>query len=564
MNSLHRLLAFCAVGCSLPACGDEVAEVGDAERQGRFQIPLVSTGTSGGQYHLSGVFQISGTAQQNVVADGTMQALDVTLQVGEYTVGLAAGWQLERIEGATNTPVDATLLTGPQQFTIAENALTQVAFAFQLQGESVVFGEGTLRLVVDVEDQLFETSCTDGMDNDSDGLVDCADPECAGNSACLTPVENCTDGIDNDGDMKVDCADPDCAPDPACAVPVCGDGTAQIGEFCFLPPEIVPAGPLGGPVTRLASADFNGDGRQDLVAATASTGRFVALVSTATGFVPGPVQVGPPLVELLIGDFDGLGAPDVAAITQGGESVRVFSVNPAGGMNQIASFGGGPIPVAAVAGDLNGDGLSDLVVASGAEVRVLHSLGGGFVVVMVLPVPGQVSSLAIADFNGDARLDVAVGRRTPGEVRVFNGDPGGGLSPAAQLFPVPGSNQLTVLATADVDNNGSPDIVAGGLDPLAASLLNIGGGFSQVVFPAPPLTSLALAPLDYDNKVDLLGGGNGGYAAFLGIGDGSFNQAQIFPTSTSAVIAADVTGDGLADIIAGAGGPALEVSRSNP
>ncbi len=66
-----------------------------------------------------------------------------------------------------------------------------------------------------------EVNCTDGRDEDCDGLVDCADPDCAMDPACMTcvPFEvNCTDGRDEDCDGLTDCADPDCAGDPACMV----------------------------------------------------------------------------------------------------------------------------------------------------------------------------------------------------------------------------------------------------------------------------------------------------------------------------------------------------------
>jgi hypothetical protein len=56
--------------------------------------------------------------------------------------------------------------------------------------------------------------CDDGIDNDCDGLVDCNDPDCADDPACLMcePYETvCDDGIDNDCDGLVDCNDPDCS-----------------------------------------------------------------------------------------------------------------------------------------------------------------------------------------------------------------------------------------------------------------------------------------------------------------------------------------------------------------
>ncbi|MSQ82088.1 MAG: hypothetical protein EXR77_04110 [Myxococcales bacterium] len=63
-----------------------------------------------------------------------------------------------------------------------------------------------------------ELQCTDKLDNDSDGAIDCKDADCAADLACAPTVETaCTDKIDNDKDGKVDCADADCAASLACA-----------------------------------------------------------------------------------------------------------------------------------------------------------------------------------------------------------------------------------------------------------------------------------------------------------------------------------------------------------
>ncbi|MCU1277192.1 MAG: LigA, partial [bacterium] len=89
--------------------------------------------------------------------------------------------------------------------------------------------------------QLHESSCGDGQDNDCDGLVDCADPDCnaivcsavggklcnAGACACPygnAPETTCNDGIDNDCNGVADCND------PACNGKQCGPSGTQL---CF-------------------------------------------------------------------------------------------------------------------------------------------------------------------------------------------------------------------------------------------------------------------------------------------------------------------------------------------
>src|SRR3954466_12750884 len=73
-------------------------------------------------------------------------------------------------------------------------------------------------------------TCANGLDDDCDQLIDCADPECdgvactAGAKACVggqclcsdggtgaASETSCTDGTDEDCDGLTDCADPDCA-----------------------------------------------------------------------------------------------------------------------------------------------------------------------------------------------------------------------------------------------------------------------------------------------------------------------------------------------------------------
>lgn len=85
-------------------------------------------------------------------------------------------------------------------------------------------------------------ACSDRRDNDCDGQSDCADPDCATTAVCCRPtasrelgVGQCSDGIDNDCDGVADCADSDCRPSQSPGSECCNgrddNGNSLIDEF---------------------------------------------------------------------------------------------------------------------------------------------------------------------------------------------------------------------------------------------------------------------------------------------------------------------------------------------
>ncbi|MEM7244256.1 MAG: hypothetical protein AAF533_02865 [Acidobacteriota bacterium] len=76
-----------------------------------------------------------------------------------------------------------------------------------------------------------ETDCTDGLDNDDDGKIDCADDNCADDLACAP--EDCGNEADDDEDGLVDCDDHECLREAACADgDADGDGIANADDNC--------------------------------------------------------------------------------------------------------------------------------------------------------------------------------------------------------------------------------------------------------------------------------------------------------------------------------------------
>ena len=73
-----------------------------------------------------------------------------------------------------------------------------------------------------------EVACADGIDNDGNGVSDCADPDCQQTFVC--GESSCGNGIDDDSDGLVDCEDIDCLGSPACVELDCADNSDNDGD----------------------------------------------------------------------------------------------------------------------------------------------------------------------------------------------------------------------------------------------------------------------------------------------------------------------------------------------
>jgi hypothetical protein len=143
---------------------------------------------------------------------------------------------------------------------------------------------------------------------------------------------------------------------------------------------------------------------------------------------------------------------------------------------------------AAASGDLNGDGIPDLVVAVSAgtnvqsypaSIVVLLGKGDGTFQNPIITYAGDsISSIVVADFNLDGKQDVAVSNSTWQDVSLLLGN-GDGTFQAPMQFSAGGGS----LVSADFDGNGSPDLAVSG--PAGVYLLlNMGtNGSAALVSP---------------------------------------------------------------------------------
>ena len=123
------------------------------------------------------------------------------------------GWVLQ---GYAECPSGAVLIRAGSP---ADMADIFQALCTQLDGTGTVDPASISIRCVGTPPPVTTEICNDGIDNDGNNLIDCADPACTSDPACTPPpvtTEICNDGIDNDGNNLIDCADPACTSDPAC------------------------------------------------------------------------------------------------------------------------------------------------------------------------------------------------------------------------------------------------------------------------------------------------------------------------------------------------------------
>jgi hypothetical protein len=122
---------------------------------GQLQLGLQS-GIGEAQFRLSQAeFAISGAAELTLQSedDPESDSLELALPVGQYTVELLEGWQLERV-GASGTSVVAAELssTNPMSFGISAGQLTTLTFQFRTRaGSASGSGDGQLRVEIEVD-----------------------------------------------------------------------------------------------------------------------------------------------------------------------------------------------------------------------------------------------------------------------------------------------------------------------------------------------------------------------------------------------------------------------------
>ncbi|HEX5497638.1 MAG TPA: VCBS repeat-containing protein [Thermomicrobiales bacterium] len=236
----------------------------------------------------------------------------------------------------------------------------------------------------------------------------------------------------------------------------------------------------------IAVGDFDHDGLRDLVIANAGVNQIWELrgkgdgtfAATATKLAAGDYAR-----SLAVGDFDGDGKDDVAAADYDDAKLTVYLQGPSG-LAAGASYNTFGDNNGVAAGDLDGDGHGDLVTADSINNGVAVLIGsktaaGTFPTATGTAQPPEYAAhptpaaVAIADFNRDGKLDLAVANaiNPSGSIDVLLGNGDGTFGSAISL----GASDTPVdIQIGDFNEDGLPDIIVtnNSAAPAVTVLLN--------------------------------------------------------------------------------------------
>jgi hypothetical protein len=258
-------------------------------------------------------------------------------------------------------------------------------------------------------------------------------------------------------------------------------------------------------------------------------------------------------------DLDKDGRPDIAAVTPSGRFYPLIQTGFQRGIGR--SYGADTNPQFMSSGDLNNDGLFDLVTETGDRLSIYYQQPGGvFGPRMTITHPGTAGwpgDIDIGDLNGDGWNDIAVAGLSSVGVYIFNGTPMGPMAP--YYFPITNLWARNGLCIADVSSDGREDLVVLGWNGISV-LLQTPSGTLATPWTYPTGGSwpngLAVADMNGDGRKDVVTAntGSNNIGILLQNMGGNLNSAIIYATSgnsqgTDSLAVGDVNGDGRNDVL---------------
>ncbi|WP_258724374.1 S8 family serine peptidase [Cellulomonas sp. NS3] len=253
--------------------------------------------------------------------------------------------------------------------------------------------------------------------------------------------------------------------------------------------------PVAGGAREIEAADLDVDGDVDLVvnAGADAGGATQAFINDGAGGFTAGASLGTLCAPVAVGDLTQDGRPDVVCGTEVHPQLADGSFGPGVALD-------GPAGGNVVIGDLTADGLPDVVRAAGGLSINPALPGGGFGERLLYDNVATPRALALGDVDGNGLLDVVGAARRAGSVSVMFQSASGTLStPTSSAVPWQETVSAHGLALAHLDGDGLLDGVLAGDSVLALRQTRLDWTTGRVdwvhdVFPEPHAAGVAVRP----------------------------------------------------------------------
>ncbi len=326
----------------------------------------------------------------------------------------------------------------------------------------------------------------------------------------------------------------------------------------------------------ISVADFNNDGKLDLITANYDSDNVSVLMGNGDGTFQfagnyGLSCFGP--VSVATGDFNGDNKIDYATADGRCGSGSVAMGNGNGSFQGPTVYAAGACPQSVITADFNADNKLDLVVVngpgcpaspvkggsqipdiSGNSISISMGNGNGtFQNMASYPVGlGPIEAIA-ADYNRDGKLDLAVTNASNSNVSILIGN-GNGTFQSAINYPA--GFQPFSITKGDFNNDGKLDLAVTNSSSASVSVM-FGNGNGTFQAPTSYPTdarpnSIIAVNVNGDSRVDLVTANaeSNSVSVLLGNAGGTFQPPINFPVGTnpSSVASGDFDGDGKLDL----------------